>query len=102
MKNITIAGVSYPYKFGRAVWAAFEKRTKIRVSQLQEAFEMEHQLLLCYLALEFAAKVNGDKLPFDMEKFTLLDYEHEFIDEMWEELEGSKKKQVALIFERDK
>ena len=69
METIQINDRDYKYKFSNAVLSAFEKQCGIRLADFDAKGTIEHQLILCFKALQITAKVEGETFTLKFDEF---------------------------------
>lgn len=92
METIEINGRDYKYKFSNAVLSAFEKQVGIRLADFDAKGTIEHQLIICFKALQITAKVEGEEFTLKFDDFVNLDAKYDLCQTMWGVLTGDSKK----------
>lgn len=95
METIQINDRDYKYKFSNAVLSAFEKQCGIRLADFDAKGTIEHQLILCFKALQITAKVEKEEFALKFEEFVDLDAKYDLCQTMWGVLSGDSKKLTA-------
>lgn len=95
METIQINDRDYKYKFSNAVLSAFEKQCGIRLADFDAKGTIEHQLILCFKALQITAKVEGETFTLKFDEFVDLDAKYDLCQTMWGVLSADSKKSTS-------